>query len=127
MARAARTEAASQERRNAHPGEHGYALGLAGFITSFFFSVIGLVLSIVGLAQSRRAGLKNPLALWGIIIGAVLTFLSLVGLALATWGIVSLVSYCNAHPNARQCTRYEQQDNSGGRYEMPMGNGQRTY
>ncbi|UWX97584.1 hypothetical protein N2K95_02545 [Arthrobacter zhaoxinii] len=47
----------------------GQAMGIAGLITSFFFSVVGLVLSIVGLNQSRKAGMGNTPAVIGIIVG----------------------------------------------------------
>ncbi|MCQ2001309.1 DUF4190 domain-containing protein [Arthrobacter zhaoxinii] len=50
----------------ANPGQ---AMGIAGLITSFFFSVVGLVLSIVGLNQSRKAGMGNTPAVIGIIVG----------------------------------------------------------
>ncbi|MGJ4844139.1 DUF4190 domain-containing protein [Leifsonia sp. Le1] len=55
------------------PLDPGRGLGIAGFVLSFFFllNIVGLVLSIVGLVQSRRAGNRNGLAVAGIIIAAV--------------------------------------------------------
>lgn len=47
------------------------ALAVAGFVTSFFAGVIGLVLSIVGLSETARTGRRGRgLAIAGIIIGA---------------------------------------------------------
>ena len=62
----------------------GRTLGIIGFILSFIWvlDVVGLIISAVGLSQSRRAGQKNGFALAGLIIsivgvltlGAVLAF-----------------------------------------------------
>lgn len=55
------------------------ALAIAGFISSFFFHILGLILSIVGLIQinsSKEQG--KGLAIAGIIISAVSIFLGLV-------------------------------------------------
>jgi hypothetical protein len=50
----------------------GNTLGLVGLILAIIpcTSTIGLVLSIVGYIQSRRAGFQNGKALAGVIIGA---------------------------------------------------------
>jgi hypothetical protein len=51
----------------------GNTLGLVGLILAIIpcTSTIGLVLSIVGFIQSRRAGFQNSKALAGIIIGII--------------------------------------------------------
>ena len=51
----------------------GNTLGLVGLILAIIpcTSTIGLVLSIVGYIQSRRAGFQNSKALAGIIIGII--------------------------------------------------------
>jgi hypothetical protein len=51
----------------------GNTLGLVGLILAIIpcTSTIGLVLSIVGYIQSRRAGFQNSKALAGIIVGIV--------------------------------------------------------
>lgn len=55
------------------PVNPGRSLGIAGLVLSILVpvSLIGLILSIIALVQSRRAGMKNGMALAGIIIGAV--------------------------------------------------------
>jgi len=50
----------------------GKTLGIIGLIAAFPFNLIGLILSIVALVQSKRAGYKNTPAVIGIIVGAVL-------------------------------------------------------
>lgn len=59
----------------------GKGLGIAGFVLSLLgpLTVVGLVLSIVALVQSRRAGRSNGFAVAGIVIGTlgVLVFIAL--------------------------------------------------
>ncbi|MHA7144982.1 DUF4190 domain-containing protein [Arthrobacter sp. TmT3-37] len=75
------------------PVDPGKSLGIAGFVLSILgpLSLIGLILSIIAFVQSKKAGMKNKLALAGIIIGAVIT----VGLlALFVLGITTVVQTC---------------------------------
>ncbi|MCC9206400.1 DUF4190 domain-containing protein [Arthrobacter sp. zg-Y769] len=67
----------------------GQAMGIAGLITSFLVAVVGLVLSIVGLNQSRNAGMTNVPAVIGIIVGAVGTLFWLLFFVLLLIGIVA--------------------------------------
>ncbi|MBD8022038.1 DUF4190 domain-containing protein [Microbacterium gallinarum] len=50
----------------------GRTMGIVAFILSFFVQLIALILGIVALVQSRKAGHKNGWALAAIIISAVL-------------------------------------------------------
>ncbi|MFB2555689.1 DUF4190 domain-containing protein [Herbiconiux liangxiaofengii] len=55
------------------PGDFpGRTLGIVGLIVSIFANVIGLIISIVALNQSKQAGVKNGPALAGVIVGATL-------------------------------------------------------
>lgn len=91
-------------------GEPGFALGLAGFITSFVAGPVGLILSAIGLSQSKRIGKGNTFGLAGLIIGIVQTALSLIGIAAFVVGAVLLASYCNDNPD--QCRADYQYDSS---------------
>ncbi len=51
----------------------GHGLGIASLITSFFVGIVGIILGIIGLNKSKKAGCKNGLAIAGIIIGAIQT------------------------------------------------------
>ncbi|AYF97774.1 DUF4190 domain-containing protein [Protaetiibacter intestinalis] len=54
----------------AAPGSYpGKGLGIAGLILSIFVAIVGLILSIVALRQSKKAGYGNVPAVVGIIIG----------------------------------------------------------
>ena len=50
----------------------GQALGIWSFVLSFFVQGVALVLGIVGLVQSRRAGASNGFAVAGIAISGTL-------------------------------------------------------
>ncbi|WP_210415969.1 DUF4190 domain-containing protein [Humibacter ginsenosidimutans] len=56
----------------------GRVLGIVGLIVAFFFSVVGLILSIVAKVQSRKAGVPNGPATAGIIVGIVLLVLQII-------------------------------------------------
>jgi hypothetical protein len=62
----------------------GKALGIWAFVLSFLVPVAGLVLGIIALLQSRRAGVPNNLAIAGIAISAVL-IIAAVTTTIAIW------------------------------------------
>ncbi|QIG38146.1 DUF4190 domain-containing protein [Microbacterium sp. 4R-513] len=62
----------------APPERPGRTLGIVAFILSFFVQLIALILGIVALVQSRKAGQKNGWALAAIIISAVLMILGVI-------------------------------------------------
>ena len=49
----------------------GKTLGIVALVLSFFFQLIALILGIVALSQSRKAGAKNTPALVAIILSIV--------------------------------------------------------
>ncbi|MBA8816481.1 pilus assembly protein TadC [Microbacterium halimionae] len=49
----------------------GRTMGIVAFILSFFIQIVALVLGIIALVQSRKAGQKNGFALAAIILSAV--------------------------------------------------------
>lgn len=75
------------------PVNPGRSLGIAGFVLSIIIpiSLIGLILSIIALVQSKKAGMKNGFALAGIIIGAVVVIGAIV---LITLGFSTLFQTC---------------------------------
>jgi hypothetical protein len=76
----------------------GKTLGIVGFVLAFLASPIGLIVSIVAMVQSRKAGVKNGFALAGIIIGIIGTIVIIVSIiaivALAGAGIGYLAEVC---------------------------------
>ena len=57
-------------------------MAIAGLIAAFVVPPVGLVLSIIALLKSKRAGYKNNLAIGGIVVSALLTIAAIVVLAL---------------------------------------------
>lgn len=71
-------------------------MAIAGFVLSFVFSVIGLVLSIIAFIQIKETGEKGRgLALAGIIISAIVIGTMLMGLADGRTVLGSMISDLN--------------------------------
>lgn len=64
----------------------GQTLAIVGIILAFFFSVAGLIVSIIANNKSKAAGFKNTAAVVGIWLNAVFTVLGL--LAMIFWVVV---------------------------------------
>lgn len=56
----------------------GKTLGIVAFILSFFLQLVALILGIVALVQSKKAGHKNGFAVAAIIISAVLMVIGII-------------------------------------------------
>jgi hypothetical protein len=63
-------------------------LAIAGFICSFFFAVVGLILSIVGLSQINKDNERGKgLAIAGIVISGVSMFVGvIIAIAMVVFG-----------------------------------------
>jgi hypothetical protein len=62
----------------ATPTIPGRTMGIVAFILSFFVQLAGLIVGIIALVQSRKAGYKNGWALAAIIISSVLLVVSII-------------------------------------------------
>ncbi len=78
------------------PYDPGRTLGIVGFALSFIFpiNIAGLILSIVGMVKSRRAGVSNGFALAGIIISAVGILISAVVITLIATTLIGAAVTC---------------------------------
>jgi hypothetical protein len=85
----------------ANPTIPGKTLGIVALVVAIFFNVIGLILGIVALVQSRKAGYKNGWAVAAIIVGAVLF---VVGIIIAFVAIGAIIA--GAGELARLCAEY---------------------
>ncbi len=56
----------------------GFILAVIGLVSAFFASIVGLVLGIIALQQSKRAGFQNPTAIAAIIVSASMTVITVV-------------------------------------------------
>ena len=86
----------------AAPAENpGKTMGIVGFVLSFLgcLSIVGIILSIVALNKSKKAGYSNGLALAGIIVGA-LVLVGTIVFGLITWqGIQIINEACEGVPS----------------------------
>ncbi|MHA6669779.1 DUF4190 domain-containing protein [Homoserinimonas sp. A447] len=64
----------------------GKTLGIVGLVLAFIANIVGLIVSIIALNKSKKAGYKNGLALAGIIVASVSIVISII----AVIAIVSL-------------------------------------
>ncbi|MGQ2914465.1 DUF4190 domain-containing protein [Microbacterium aurantiacum] len=90
----------------------GKTLGIVAFVLSFFMQVIALILGIVALVQSRKAGAKNPWAVAAIIISSVLLVLGVIA-AIVFFAVVFPTLVQATEEVVRQC-----QQLGGGVYEI---------
>lgn len=72
----------------------GKTLGIVAFVLSFFVQLVALILGIVALVQSRRAGAKNGWAVAAIIISIVLMVIGAILLVLFFGAIMAVLSQC---------------------------------
>ncbi|WP_159619483.1 DUF4190 domain-containing protein [Arthrobacter zhaoguopingii] len=94
-----------------YPGQQGprenpgRTLGIVGLILAIipFLSPVGLILSIVALVKSKKAGMGNGIAVAGIIVGALFT----IGLVILIVGIIAVIPY------ATEVAEFCQQAGSG--------------
>jgi len=78
------------------PPVPGRGLGIAGFVLSLFVigNIVGLILSIVALVQSKRAGRGNGFAVAGIVIASVGVALTILVVALAVPAFIDAANTC---------------------------------
>ncbi|HYJ49743.1 MAG TPA: DUF4190 domain-containing protein [Microbacterium sp.] len=85
----------------AGPTIPGKTMGIVAFILSFFIQIVALILGIVALVQSRKAGHKNGWAVAAIIISSVLLVVSII-VAIAVFAALGAA----AAEYARLCAEY---------------------
>ncbi|MDN5275649.1 MAG: hypothetical protein JWN33_298 [Candidatus Saccharibacteria bacterium] len=73
----------------------GQGFGIASLVTSLVgLGLVGLILGIIGINQSKKAGQKNGFALAGIIIGIANIIVATLFLILMAIGIFGFMSQC---------------------------------
>ncbi|KAB7786984.1 DUF4190 domain-containing protein [Bifidobacterium cebidarum] len=77
---------------NPHTAQRYNSFAVGGFVASFFVSIIGIVLSVIGLSEIRKQGGKGRgLAIAGIIIGAVKIIAEIILIIVVIIGAVSWI------------------------------------
>ncbi|MCB7136987.1 DUF4190 domain-containing protein [Cellulosimicrobium marinum] len=79
----------------------GKTMGIVGFVLSFLgcLSIVGIILSIVALNKSKKAGFSNGLALAGIIIGAVVLIGTIISGVVFWQGLQIINEACEGIPS----------------------------
>ena len=72
----------------------GRTLGIVGLVLSFLTALVGLVVSIVALRKSRRAGFKNGFALAGTIVGGLGTLVVVIALVAGGFALGGVAAKC---------------------------------
>ena len=72
----------------------GRTLGIVGLVLSFFTAIIGLIISIVALRKSKKAGFKNTPALIGIIVGILSTVVAIIIAIVSIIAVTAVLSQC---------------------------------
>jgi hypothetical protein len=84
-----------QQSYGAPPAEDpGKTLGIIGLVLSFFTAIIGLIVSIVALRKSKKAGFKNTPALIGIIVGILSTIVAIIIAVVSIIAVTAVLSQC---------------------------------
>lgn len=72
----------------------GRVLSIVGLVLAFVAAPIGLILSIVAAVQLGKAGAPKGLAIAGIIVGAVITLLWIIGIILFVTVLGGVIGMC---------------------------------
>ncbi|HEU4806911.1 MAG TPA: hypothetical protein VFT01_01500 [Homoserinimonas sp.] len=76
----------------------GKTLGIVGLVLAFVANIVGLIVSIIALNKSKKAGFKNGPALAGIIISiisiVIVAIIIIATVALAGAGVAALQELC---------------------------------
>ncbi len=92
-----------------YPQDRWNGMAIAGFVCSFIFSIVGLVLSIIGYNQTKKTGEKGKeLALAGIIISGmtIVMIIAFVVLGVSVAGVAR--DEIDATRNSYACDPYDE-------------------
>lgn len=94
----------------AYPQDRWNGMAIAGFVCSFLFSIVGLVLSIIGYNQTKKTGEKGKeLALAGIIISGLSIVMTIVMIiAFVAIGVSVLGVALDDTRNSYACDPYDE-------------------
>ncbi|GAA1971201.1 hypothetical protein GCM10009718_03500 [Isoptericola halotolerans] len=75
----------------------GKTLGIVGLVLGFLgpLSLVGLILSIVGLRKSKKVGQPNGIAIAGIIVSSLVLIGVIIGSIALGLGLAHVVEVCN--------------------------------
>ena len=80
------------------PAVPGRTLGIIALIVAFPFNIVGLIMGIIALVQSKRAGASNLPAVFAIIVGALLFVIGVIVLIVLFSTLGAALSACAGLP-----------------------------
>lgn len=72
----------------------GKTMGIVGLILSFLMPLVGLIISIIALRKSKKAGMSNGLAVAGIVLGAIGIVFQLIMFSIFGVAILAVLQKC---------------------------------
>lgn len=72
----------------------GRVLSIIGLVLAFLLPPVGLILSIIAAVQLGKARAPKGLAIAGIIVGAILTILAVIGIVLFVTVLAGVIGTC---------------------------------
>ncbi|WP_149084624.1 hypothetical protein [Microbacterium sp. 1S1] len=69
-------------------------LSIIGLVLAFLLPPVGLILSIIALVQLGKARAPRGLAIAGIVVGAILTILAIIGIILLVTVLAGVIGMC---------------------------------
>ena len=93
--------------QNTNPDYPGKTLAIVGLVFALFMPLVGLALSIIAYFQSKKAGVKNTIAIVGIIVNVIfnLLIISIIAMMVAFgFWIFNTISEASQRDDARKAT-----------------------
>ncbi|MBP3977653.1 hypothetical protein [Microbacterium sp. BLY] len=72
----------------------GRVLSIIGLVLAFLLPPVGLILSIIAAVQLGKAKAPKGLAIAGIVVGAILTILAIIGIVLLVTVLAGVIGMC---------------------------------
>lgn len=86
----------------------GKTLGIIGFILAFIASLAGLILSIMAVAKSKKAGFSNGLAVAGIIVSVIMLVVQTIATVIVGAWLIGIARECTStYPHRENYDAYE--------------------
>lgn len=79
---------------NQVPKDPGHELGIASLVLAFFIAPLGLILGFIAMHKSKKAGIKNTIALIGTILSGLATVAIIIVVILMATLFTGLVNKC---------------------------------
>ena len=70
----------------------GKTMGIVGLVLAFVFAPAGIIVSAIGMSQSKKVGYKNTPALVGLILSIIFTIIWIISIIIVILGFAAAAS-----------------------------------